>query len=182
MVVWRERCKREPLLPWLVCACGEGWLTRRASGAGDPSLRLKCGSAQDDERRVTVVWREYCKREPLLPWLVCACGEGWLTRRAGGAGDPSLRLKCGSAQDDERRVMVVWREYCKREPLLPWLVCACGEVWLTRRASGAGDPSLRLKCGSAQDDKGRVNVVLRDHPEAEPLPIALALPFAARAR
>jgi hypothetical protein len=79
-------------------------------------------------------------------------------------------------------VMIVWREYCKREPLLPWLVCACGEVWLTRRASGAGDPSLRLKGGSAQDDKRLAMVILHDHREAEPLPIALALPFAARAR
>jgi len=27
-------------------------------------------------------------------------------------------------------------------------------VWLTRWAGGEGDPSLRLKGGSAQDDKG----------------------------
>jgi Ca-activated chloride channel homolog len=40
----------------------------------------------------------------LLKRVFPRCGAGWLTRWAGEAGGPSLRLKNGSAQDDSRRV------------------------------------------------------------------------------
>ena len=39
-----------------------------------------------------------CLRRQSLPNVV---GQFWLSREAGSAGDPSLRLKNGSAQDDK---------------------------------------------------------------------------------
>jgi len=58
-------------------------------------------------------------------------------------GDPSLRLKSGSAQDDA--VLV------GKEPSLRWVA---GMSLSRGRMPVKGDPSLRLKSGSAQDDAG----------------------------
>ena len=40
-----------------------------------------------------------------------------------------------------------------------------GAVWLARRAGSAGDPSLRLKNGCAQDDTGNLLLPLAQNSE-----------------